>query len=86
MRILGSVFCFIVSLCLVNSARILGIFHAPAHSHFQLGDRILKELASRGHEVTVISPFPEKTPVKNFKQVLLTGVVEEMESKIFLIS
>ncbi|KAF2894451.1 hypothetical protein ILUMI_11721, partial [Ignelater luminosus] len=62
-----------------NSARILGVFHAPAYSHYQLGDKILKELASRGHEVTVISPFPEKTPVKNFKQVVLTGAVEELE-------
>lgn len=52
-----------------------------AYSHYQLGDIILKELAARGHEITVITPYAEQKPIKNFKQVILTGVVEELESK-----
>lgn len=63
-----------------EGAKILGIFHMTAYSHYQLGDRILKELAERGHEVTVITPFAEKEPTKNFKTVVLTGLVEEHES------
>ncbi|KAF2886721.1 hypothetical protein ILUMI_19452, partial [Ignelater luminosus] len=66
-------------ICSADSARILGVFHMPAYSHHQLGDKILKELASRGHEVTVITPYQEKTPIKNFKQVVLTGVFEQTQ-------
>ncbi|KAF2905635.1 hypothetical protein ILUMI_00537 [Ignelater luminosus] len=77
---------FVLFICAVNSAKILGVFHIPAYSHYQLGDKLLKELAARGHEVTVITPYEEKTPVKNFKQVLLTGAIEKlkpMKSKLF---
>ncbi|KAF2889300.1 hypothetical protein ILUMI_16873, partial [Ignelater luminosus] len=49
----------------------------PSYSNYQLGDKILKELGSRGHEVTVITPYQDKTPIKNFKQVVLTGVLEQ---------
>ncbi|KAK5642859.1 hypothetical protein RI129_009026 [Pyrocoelia pectoralis] len=62
---------------IVNSARILGVFPYPAYSHYQLGDKILKELARRNHNVTVISPYPESKPVNNFKQILLTNTIAE---------
>jgi hypothetical protein len=29
----------------------------------------MKELASRGHQVTVFSPFPEKYPIQNFTDI-----------------
>ncbi|KAF2905636.1 hypothetical protein ILUMI_00538 [Ignelater luminosus] len=77
---------FAFILCSVNSAKILGVFHMPAYSHYQLGDRLLKELAARGHEVTVITPYAEKNPVKNFKQIVLTGAIEKlqpMKDKLF---
>lgn len=64
-----------------KSAKILGVFHVAAYSHYKLSDTILKELASRGHEVTVITPYAEKKPIKNFKQVILTGVLEKSEGK-----
>ncbi|KAF2905637.1 hypothetical protein ILUMI_00539, partial [Ignelater luminosus] len=70
---------FTFILCTVNSSKILGVFHMPAYSHYQLGDRLLKELAARGHEVTVITPYAEKNPVKNFKQVVLTGAIEKLQ-------
>lgn len=68
--------------CIAEGAKILGIFHMPSYSHYQLGDSILKELAEKGHEVTVITPYAEKTPVKNFKSVVLTGTADEMESML----
>lgn len=55
----------------------------PFYSHYQLGDRLVKELAARGHEVTVITPFAEKTHIKNFKQVVLTGAIEKIQRKCF---
>jgi hypothetical protein len=30
---------------------------------------LMKELARRGHQVTVFSPFPEKYPIQNFTDV-----------------
>ncbi|KAF2890130.1 hypothetical protein ILUMI_16043, partial [Ignelater luminosus] len=83
MRILIVTLFFAVSVIYsVNSFRILGVFHMAAHSHHRLSDTILKELAARGYEVTVITPYTEKKPVKNFKQVILTGALEELEKSI----
>uniref|UniRef100_A0A1Y1K0R3 UDP-glucuronosyltransferase n=1 Tax=Photinus pyralis TaxID=7054 RepID=A0A1Y1K0R3_PHOPY len=61
----------------IEAAQILGVFPFPAHSHFQLGDRIVKELVSRGHNVTVISPYKEKLPIQNFNQVIVDNVFEK---------
>jgi hypothetical protein len=30
---------------------------------------LMKELARRGHQVTVFSPFPEKYPIQNFTDI-----------------
>ncbi|KAK9736959.1 hypothetical protein QE152_g11127 [Popillia japonica] len=46
----------------------------------------MKELAKRGHEITFFSPFPETEPVKNFKTIVLTGLVEEWNQMFFLSS
>ncbi|KAK4877712.1 hypothetical protein RN001_010218 [Aquatica leii] len=62
-----------------NGAKILGVFPYPAYSHYQLGDRIFKELSARGHEVTVITPYKENNLTENFKQVLLTNTLAEAE-------
>lgn len=86
MKVLAVILVFVASvICFGNSARILGIFHMAAFSHHRLSDIILKELATRGHEVTVITPYAEKKPIKNFKQVVLTGAEEEFESKYLML-
>lgn len=58
-------------LSVVQSAKILGIFHFPSKSHHILGSALLKELAKRGHEVTMVSPYPLKTPLKNYRDIAL---------------
>ncbi|KAF5275119.1 hypothetical protein FQR65_LT16780 [Abscondita terminalis] len=57
-------------------ARILGVYQVPSYSHYQLGDVLLKELAKRGHDVTVISPYEEKEKIENYRTVVLTGAIE----------
>ncbi|PNF23058.1 UDP-glucuronosyltransferase 2B30 [Cryptotermes secundus] len=52
-----------------DGARILGIFPMPAKSHMIVHSALMKELARRGHEVTVFSPFPEKFPIPNFTDI-----------------
>lgn len=55
-----------------NSARILGVFPIASKSHSILGQALFKELASRGHEVYYLSPYPLKNPPKNYHDLELT--------------
>jgi len=52
-----------------HGAKILGIFPLPGKSHFIVSSALLKELANRGHQVTVFSPFPEKSPIPNYTNI-----------------
>lgn len=56
----------------VNSLNILGIFPYQGRSHFMVHRVYLRELARRGHNVTVISQFPEKDPPNNYHDISLT--------------
>lgn len=56
------------------SFKILGLFPHPGNSHFAIFQPLMKELAVLGHDVTVISHFPEKNPVTNYKDLPLTGL------------
>jgi glucuronosyltransferase len=40
----------------------------------------MKGLAKAGHEVTVISAFPQSKPVANWRDVEITGIFERMKS------
>lgn len=64
-----------------EGAKILGVFHFPAYSHYQLGAKLLTTLAERGHEVTVISPYAEKTQRKNYREIILTDSFEGVDGK-----
>jgi hypothetical protein len=55
--------------CATDGANILGIFPMPAKSHMKIHSALMKELALRGHQVTVFSPFPEKYQIENFTDV-----------------
>ncbi|RZC41856.1 UDPGT and/or Glyco tran 28 C domain containing protein [Asbolus verrucosus] len=74
------VFCLIYT---VQTARILGVFPLPGKSHYFLGSALMRELAEKGHDVTVISAFGEKNPPKggSYTDILLTGIPEEMEKR-----
>jgi glucuronosyltransferase len=50
-------------------AHILGIFPIPAKSHNIVLAALTRELARRGHHVTVVSPFPEKKPIPNLTDI-----------------
>jgi len=51
------------AVCSTQAARILGIFPTPSVSHQLLFQTIMKALAARGHQITVISPNPLKVSV-----------------------
>lgn len=70
------VFCGI--LISVSSAyKILGVFPITAKSHFILFESLMKTLAKRGHQVDIVSHFPQKKPIKNYQDIIsLQGLME----------
>lgn len=62
--------------------RILGVFHHPGKSHFDVFKPLLEELARRGHDMTVVSFFPRKVNdtgmelLPNYKDISLAGSVD----------
>lgn len=53
----------------IESARILLVHPSPSKSHLIVSKALMKELASRGHDVTVISSFPLEKPMKNYRDI-----------------
>lgn len=51
--------------------KILGLFPHPGKSHFDVFKPLLKELALRGHQMTVVSYFPLEQPLKNYTDLSL---------------
>jgi hypothetical protein len=42
----------------------------------------MKELARRGHQVTVFSPFPEKYPIQNITDIEFKLTYPELQQKL----
>ncbi|XP_047517095.1 UDP-glucosyltransferase 2-like [Pieris napi] len=65
-----------------NSLNIIGIFPYQGKSHFFVHRVYLQELVKRGHNVTVISHFPESDPPSNYHDVSLAGSIKILEDAI----
>ncbi|XP_053664192.1 UDP-glycosyltransferase UGT5-like [Anopheles marshallii] len=66
----------------VEGAKILAILPTSARSHFIVGSALTKELARRGHEMTVINTFPQKKPLKNYRDIDISGAVDIVKDLI----
>ncbi|TMW48127.1 hypothetical protein DOY81_006800 [Sarcophaga bullata] len=66
----------------VKSAKILAVFPFPGPSQYILVQPYLKALAARGHELTVINAFPQKQPVKNYRDVTVMEIHDNYEDLI----
>lgn len=64
-----------------ESIKILGVFHTSAESHYIAGGALMKGLAEKGHNVTVISAFPQDKQLKNFHDVTVPSLVKFHDSK-----
>lgn len=60
---------FAGALSAANGANILGVFPINGRSHWVVYESVMKALAARGHNVTVITSFPQKTPVANYTDI-----------------
>lgn len=56
-----------------KSLKILGLFPHPGISHFHFFHPILRELADVGHDLTIVSHFPDKNAPQNYKDLPLTA-------------
>lgn len=59
--------------------KVLGIFPLATRSHFQIGHGIVKSLIDAGHETTVVSPYPLKKPIDNYKDVSIAEILPLFE-------
>jgi hypothetical protein len=76
-------FCFLVFiLSATESARILGIFPTPSISHQVVFHSLVKDLADRGHEITVLTTDLIKTQNPNVTQVDLHETYGIMKEKM----
>ncbi|XP_069965745.1 UDP-glycosyltransferase UGT5 [Bactrocera oleae] len=82
MHLLSVILMVTALLCTANvqAYRFLGILHTGARSHHIVGSSLFKELARRGHQVTVISPFPLKKPLENYVDIETPRIKAVMES------
>lgn len=58
-------------LIVINGYRILGVFPHFGISHFYVFHPIMRGLAEAGHNVSVVSYFPDKNPHPNYKDFIL---------------
>lgn len=63
---------FLCHLSEIHGARILALLPLPIWSHYMQVESLLEALASRGHQLTVYSPFPPKTNLTNLRHVFVT--------------
>lgn len=70
------VFIIVLCVCSTEAYKILGIFPTDAPSHYVLGSRLMKALAEKGHEVSIIAPFKEKNPPRGYREITTSGFLE----------
>ncbi|KAL7016545.1 hypothetical protein ACKWTF_010055 [Chironomus riparius] len=64
----------------VNGLRVLGIIPFPSKSHFAIGNGIIESLVDAGHDVTVMSPYPQKKNRENYHEIDVSKILEIFES------
>nr|XP_034832886.1 UDP-glucuronosyltransferase 2B1-like [Maniola hyperantus] len=63
----------------VKPLNVLGLFLYQGRSHFFVFQTYLEELVHRGHNVTVVSYFPRKEPLKNYHDISLAEKSEVLQ-------
>ncbi|XP_041968495.1 UDP-glucosyltransferase 2-like isoform X2 [Aricia agestis] len=72
--------CLASLLWTASAYRILVMTPLPSKSHHHLGKGIVRSLLKANHEVTWVSPFPEKQSVKGLTIVDVSSILDEVSS------
>lgn len=78
MSVLKLLVLFLTCVTFTCGLKILGIFHHPGKSHFDVFKPILVGLANKGHQLTVISHFPLKKPINGYKDISLANTTRAL--------
>ncbi|CAK1582730.1 unnamed protein product [Parnassius mnemosyne] len=86
MKIILTLYCAIVlttfiEINQVHSLNILGVFPFPGKSHFFVFETYLKALSKKGHNMTVISYFPQNQPIENYHDISLAEKLKDIEGE-----
>ncbi|XP_050440552.1 UDP-glucosyltransferase 2-like isoform X3 [Adelges cooleyi] len=80
--------CCVAAVLLLAAARdagcanVLAVFPFNGHSHFAMVAPLMEALADRGHRVTVISPFPRRSPPPNYVDIDVSDVLPPVISQL----
>lgn len=82
MRLL--VYLFVLVLCnqISNGYRILGIFPLNIKSHWGTAEQVLKGLAKHGHQVDVVTHFPQRIPIPNYTDINIEGSLPKIMNNV----
>lgn len=67
--IIYKLYIFTLFFILSSGLNILILFPHPGKSHFNAFAELAKELARKGHKVTMVSHFPLKKPMQNYEDI-----------------
>ncbi|CAG9803451.1 unnamed protein product [Chironomus riparius] len=65
---------FIIFVAIISvsvGSRILFLFPTPSKSHMIIAHSLSRVLAEKGHNVTVVSPFPLSKSIKNHREIVI---------------
>lgn len=82
MKFVGLLLVAASTLCATDGANILGVFPINGRSHWVVYESLMKALAARGHNVTVITSFPQKSPVANYTEIDVSASFPNAVSKL----
>jgi glucuronosyltransferase len=68
----------LMPVAIIRGAKVLGVFPFPARSHLIVHKALMFELARRGHEVTVVSSFPENKAIPNYTDIELKTSMQDL--------
>lgn len=57
-----------------KSDKILAVLPLDIASHHRFSEPILRELAARGHQITVITPISDPNPPPNYRQIIVPRI------------
>jgi glucuronosyltransferase len=72
----------LMPVAMIRGAKVLGVFPVPARSHLIVQKALMFELARRGHEVTVVSSFPENKVIPNYTEIELKTTIEDLRGSV----
>lgn len=75
------VFCLLLALVKLNlnvdGYKVLAVLPFGASSHFAIGHAIVKSLHGAGHDITTISPYPQKNPIQNYTDISTVEIADK---------